>query len=86
MEKIESTKAAISEFYAEAAGLKGLDYDINLFEKGIVNSLFAIQLVTYIEKKFSIKVEMEDLDMKNFSSITATAEFVHRKKGSHARN
>ncbi|HEY0433554.1 MAG TPA: phosphopantetheine-binding protein [Chitinophagaceae bacterium] len=55
------------------------DDDDNLFESGIVNSLFAVQLMTFIEKAFAIEVEMEDLDIENFKSVSATAAFVARK-------
>jgi acyl carrier protein len=56
--------------------------DDNLFESGIVNSLFAVQLMTFVEKHFAIEVEMEDLDIENFKSLNATAAFVARKNGS----
>ena len=52
-----------------------------LFETGIVNSLFAVQLMTFVEKTFAIEVEMEDLDIENFKSLNATAAFVMRKTG-----
>jgi len=35
--------------------------DEDLFAAGLVNSLFAMQLVLFVEKKFSIKVENQDL-------------------------
>ena len=52
-----------------------------LFETGIVNSLFAVQLMTFIEKTFQIEVGMDDLDIENFKSINATAAFVMKKNG-----
>ncbi len=56
-----------------------LDDDFDVFEAGIVNSLFAIELMTFLEKTFNIKVTMDDLDMENFKSVNATSEFVRRK-------
>ena len=53
--------------------------DDNLFESGIVNSLFAIQLMTFIEKTFAFEVDAEDLDIENFKSLNATAAFVATK-------
>jgi acyl carrier protein len=58
-----------------------LDDDDNLFESGLVNSLFAVQLMTFIEKTFAIEVGMEDLDIENFKSLNAAAAFVVRKNG-----
>jgi len=40
-----------------------------------------MQLVLYVEKQFNIKVENEELDLKNFNSVNAISEFVQRKSG-----
>ncbi|MBT3354758.1 MAG: acyl carrier protein [Candidatus Marinimicrobia bacterium] len=56
-----------------------LSNDENLFASGLLNSLFAMQLVMFTEKEFQVKVENEDLDLKNFSTINAIDEFVRRK-------
>ena len=53
--------------------------DTNLFSSGLVNSLFAMQLVMFTEKEFKIKIENDDLDLKNFSTVNALAELVQRK-------
>ena len=53
----------------------------DLFELGIANSLFAIQLMTFIEKTFALQVETEDLDIDNFRSVSASTAFVMRKSG-----
>jgi acyl carrier protein len=53
--------------------------DDNLFESGIVNSLFAVQLMTFVERGFNIEIGMEDLDVENFKSVNATAAFVNKK-------
>jgi acyl carrier protein len=43
--------------------------------------LFAVQLVTFLERTFGIDVEMEDLEIENFKSVNAAAAFVQRKSG-----
>ena len=58
-----------------------VDDDVDLFESGIVNSLFAVQLMTFIEKTFAIEVETDDLDIENLKSLNATTAFVLRKNG-----
>lgn len=72
-------KEAIRAFIQSSINLDGLGDDENLFESGIVNSLFAIQLMTFIERTFEIEVGTDDLDIENFKSIDATAAFVARK-------
>jgi methoxymalonate biosynthesis acyl carrier protein len=55
--------------------------DQELLTSRLVNSLFAIELVLFVEKHFKIKVENEDLELKNFNSVRAIAEFIGRKSG-----
>jgi methoxymalonate biosynthesis acyl carrier protein len=55
------------------------DDDEDIFALGFVNSLFALQLVMFVEKTFHLNVEDEDLKIENFQSINAVAELVKRK-------
>ena len=77
-------KGTIRRFIMSAVNVPNLADDDNLFESGIVNSLFAVQLMTFIERTFTIEVGVEDLDIENFKSLSAAAAFVERKNGSHA--
>lgn len=72
-------KEAVKRFILRSINIRDFDDDDNLFESGIVNSLFAVQLMTFIEKNFSIEVVMDDLDINNFKSVNAAAGFVMRK-------
>lgn len=53
--------------------------DEDIFSLGFVNSLFAMQLVTFVEEAFDITVEDEDLDLDNFRSINAIESLVTQK-------
>lgn len=67
-------------YILENIGIPELADDFDIFESGIVNSLFAIELMTFLEKSFHIKVTMDDLDMDNFKSVNAINDFLMRKK------
>ena len=69
----------IKGFVGQFVGTEDIDPDTDLFETGMVNSLFAMQLVLFIEKQFGIVVDNEDLDVDNFSSLNAVERFVDRK-------
>lgn len=56
--------------------------DDDLFGKGYLNSLFAMEMVLFVEKEFALTVENADLDPDNFRSVSALATFVERKTGS----
>ena len=73
-------KAPIREYVLTAVNLTEVDDEENLFEAGFVNSLFAVQLIAFLEKSFGIEVGADDMDIENFKSINATASFVMAKK------
>lgn len=74
-------RAAVRQFIQASINLEGMSDDENLFAAGIVNSLFAVQLTTFVETRFGLEIGPDDLDIENFKSIAATADFVARKTG-----
>jgi methoxymalonate biosynthesis acyl carrier protein len=74
-------KETVRRFILSSIAIPDVEDDADLFESGIVNSLFAVQLTTFVEKTFGIEVGMDDLDMANFKSLNATTAFVLRKNG-----
>lgn len=54
--------------------------DEDLFACGHVNSLFAVQLVMWLQRTFGIHVERGDLDVTNFRSIERIVRFVRVKR------
>jgi acyl carrier protein len=76
---IDSIKEKVKAFVLRFVRYEDLKDDEDYFALGFVNSLFAIQLVAFVEKEFQIKVENTDLDIKNFNSIDAITRLVERK-------
>lgn len=74
-------KARIRAFLGKTVRNFDLDDAADIFESGIVNSLFAVELVAFTEQEFGIIVEDDDLDLDNFRSIDALTQFVGRKMG-----
>jgi methoxymalonate biosynthesis acyl carrier protein len=70
-----ATKSFINRFFQNIE----LQDDQDIFAMGFVNSLFAMQLVMFVEREFGIEVENEDLDIDNFRSINAIVGLVERK-------
>jgi len=79
MDNKNEIKQQLRTFLARFMGNRELLDDEDIFALGILNSLFAMQLVAFVEKEFSIKVEDEDLDVDNFKSVNAIADLVERK-------
>jgi methoxymalonate biosynthesis acyl carrier protein len=78
---MDADRGAIRAFIATFVRNPELADADDIFALGHTNSLFAMQLVLFVEKRFGITVENEDLDIENFRSIDAIASFVDRKLG-----
>ncbi|GJD51398.1 hypothetical protein OPKNFCMD_4152 [Methylobacterium crusticola] len=59
---------------------RAIGADDDIFEAGFGNSLFAMQLVAFVERTFGIEIDGEDLDIDNFRSVTRVAALVARKR------
>lgn len=81
MMTIENVMSKAGEFVGQYLNDADVDPDVDLFATGMVNSLFAMQLVLFVEKDFGVAVANEDLDYENFKSINAISGFVARKLG-----
>ena len=51
----------------------------NIFEMGFVNSLFAMQLLTYVQNEFNIVIDDDDIEISNFSSIDNIVNLIEKK-------
>jgi len=54
--------------------------DDDIFALGLVNSMFALQLVLFVEQRFGLVIENEDLEIDNFRSVKSIAQLVARKR------
>ena len=72
-------KEIIKDYLISSSGVTTIEDDTDIFETGLVNSLFVIQLVTFLEKQFGFKVVMDDMNMYNYNSINHIDEFVAKK-------
>jgi len=53
--------------------------DEDIFALGYVNSLFAMQLVTFVENEFGFTVEPEDMEFDNFRTVAGIVRLVGAK-------
>ena len=74
-------KPQIREFVSRFFRGHELTDDEDMFATGYVNSMFAMQLVQFVETAFGITVDSEDLEIDNFRSVNALAALVARKQG-----
>ena len=78
---MEEVRLKIRSFLSLFFRTQDLRDDEDIFSLGFVNSLFAMQLVMFIEKEFGVTVEPEDLEIENFATISSMAGLIERKLG-----
>lgn len=72
------TREKIMEFFKSRGKADELAYHTDLFKGGYVNSLFALEMVVFLEETFGIKIKNKDINEKNFRTIDNIAAVVER--------
>ena len=79
---IEDARPEIRGWLQEnVTGSREVPDDYPLIENGVLTSLQTVELVMFLEERFGIMVEDEELDEENFGSINAIADLVANKTG-----
>ena len=73
---------AVSEFIAteimHGSSDKKIDPELGLLEEGIIDSLGLQQIITFIEQKYKIAIDDDDLMPENFESVNAIAALIEK--------
>jgi acyl carrier protein len=75
----DTIRIPIRGFMARSFDGRAVNDEDDIFALGFANSLFAMQLVAFVEGQFRIDINSEDLEMDNFRSIAALSGLVERK-------
>jgi acyl carrier protein len=76
---MENSKVKIKAFLSRFFRKHELMDEEDIFSLGFVNSLFAMQLVMFLEKEFSISIDNKDLDFENFRTINSIVTLIEKK-------
>ncbi|MBI5070601.1 MAG: acyl carrier protein [Deltaproteobacteria bacterium] len=71
-------KFIVENFYVSDANALGPE--TSLLEGGYVDSTGMLEIVTFLEEKFSIKVAEEELVPENFETIARICAYLERKQ------
>ena len=75
----EENRTKVREFLSRFIRANNFQNDDDIFALGFVKSLFAMQLVLFVESEFGLTVENDDLDLDNFRSVNAITGLIERK-------
>lgn len=74
-----NAKTKIRGFLSRFFRAHDLKDDEDMFSLGFVNSLFAMQLVMFIEDEFNIKIDDDDLEPDTFRTINNMMTLIENK-------
>lgn len=78
MSQINAVKEFIIENFLFGEEVQ-LELDTDFFDKGIIDSTGVIELVSFIEEKFDISVDDDELIPENLSSLKRVDLFLEKK-------
>lgn len=70
----------LEAWFAERLGVRQLDPHENLFDRGLLDSLNALELVMHLEATFGIRVGPLDMVEGNFRTLDDLTRYVSAKK------
>ncbi|RJQ17672.1 MAG: acyl carrier protein [Nitrospiraceae bacterium] len=74
-------KAFILENFLYGQDDNSLSDDISFLEKGIIDSTGVLELVSFIEEKYGISVDDEEMIPDNLDSVNKLSAFIDRRAG-----
>jgi len=77
---LDDCKTKIRTFLLRFFQSREIQEDEDIFSLGFVNSLMAIQLVSFLQKEFGITIEDDELEFDNFRTIARMGALVARKR------
>jgi acyl carrier protein len=78
MSQINAVKEFIIENFLFGEEVQ-LELDTDFFDKGIIDSTGVIELVSFIEEKFDVSVDDDELIPENLSSLKKIDIFLQKK-------
>lgn len=72
-------EAKIRKFLSRFFKRHELGGEEDIFSLGFVNSLFAMQLVLFLEKEFHITIDATDIELDKFRTVDKIVRFVEDK-------
>lgn len=76
---MDSILKSVTESVKEITGHEIVNTSDELISSGIIDSFGILQLIMTLETELGIKLEENDLEAKNFSTINSIAEMIHLK-------
>src|SRR5205823_2162945 len=72
----DSLQAELTALFAKRLGVEIPSPDTDLLASGRLDSVTFVELLVQLEKRFGLRVELDDVDVENFRSLAAIAAYI----------
>ena len=72
----DSLQAELTALFAKRLGVEIPSPDTDLLASGRLDSVTFVELLLQLEKRFGLRVELDDVDVENFRSLAAIAAYI----------
>lgn len=78
----EQIKELLLEFICRQflVDLEDIEVDKSLIDTGIIDSMGLIEIASFIEQNFNLKVKEDQMNRQNFGSVLLIVDFIDRNK------
>lgn len=76
----EILRGYVTENFLLSSGKDTFDDDDSFMENGIIDSTGILELLEFLEERFGIKIEDEEIIPDNLDSIDKMTSFIQKKK------
>jgi acyl carrier protein len=83
MEHTETLLTYITDNFTGGRG-STVNADTSLFQGQVLDSLNLVELITFVESQFRIKVAPSEVSIDNLDTVNRIAGFIQRKLADHA--
>ena len=79
MMKTEEIRSKVQAFLEKCSKQTDIDPNQDIFTMGFANSLFAMQMVMFIEKEFDISIDNQDLGSDELRTVNGICQYITDK-------
>lgn len=85
---MEKTRRLIGDNIRKLETAKGkvIDDNTNLLEEGILDSIFMMSIIEFLEELAQVEIYDDDFNIENFESINSIVLFVEKKRSEKNRD
>ena len=77
----DSLQAELTALFSKRLGVEVPSPDTDLLATGRLDSVGFVELLVQLEKRFGLRVELDDVEVENFRSLATIAAYIANRRG-----